>query len=266
MDWSKVIAYIQDQGIRLLEGLVVLIIGLFLVKWILKLTDNKLLFKKMDPTMSGFLRTAIRLLLYLVIVMTAVSVIGVPLTSVITLVASAGVAVSLAVQGALSNFVGGMTLLLLKPIKVGDFVKVGDFEGTVQNVGTFYTEFTTYDNRHISMPNSSLTNTAIINYTREGTRRLDVNYSVNYKSDMDQVLRVLSELIARNPLILPDPAPVVHLTKFGDSSLEFSARIWCKTADYWTINFYLLEEGKRALDRAGIEIPYPQMDVHIKES
>lgn len=189
---------------------------------------------------------------------------GIPLTSIITLAASAGVAVSLAMQGALSNLVGGITLLILKPVKSGDFVKIGDLEGTVQSIGAFYTELTTPDNRHISMPNSSLTNTAIVNYTREGTRRLDVNFSVSYQSDMNQVFSVLEQLIRENSAILPDPAPVVHLSQMGDNGLTYFIRVWCKNEDYWPIHFFLMEEGKKALDRAGIEIPFPQVDVHMK--
>ena len=114
------------------------------------------------------------------------------------------------------------------------------------------------------MPNSSLTNTAIVNYTREGTRRLEVTYSVSYQADMDQVFGVLRELVAKHPAVLPDPEPVFHLNQCAESGLIFVVRVWCANEDYWDLYFYLLEEGKRALDRAGIEIPYPQMDVHIK--
>ncbi|MBR4359029.1 MAG: mechanosensitive ion channel [Clostridia bacterium] len=264
MEWKDALSMIERQGMRFLAGLAVLIIGLILARWIIRLSQNKLKIKKMDPTLLGFLRNLARFILYAVVVLTAISVMGIPLTSVVTIVASAGVAISLAMQGALSNFVGGLTLLLFKPIKAGDYVKVGDLEGTVQTIGAFYTEMNTFDNRHISMPNSSLTNTAIINYTRQGTRRLDEIFSVSYNSDMQQVFQVLNGLIARNPAILPDPAPVVHLNQFGESSLQYVVRVWCKTADYWDIHFYLLEEGKRALDAAGIEIPLPQMDVHVK--
>lgn len=264
MDWNAVILFLQQQGIRLLEGLLVLVVGIFLVRRIIRIAEKRLKFKKADPTLAGFVRTLLRLLLYVVVVLTAISVMGIPLTSVITLVASAGVAVSLAMQGALSNFVGGMTLLLLKPIKSGDYVKVGDLEGTVQSIGAFYTELNTFDNRHISMPNSSLTNTSIINYTREGTRRLDKTFSVSYSSDMEQVFTVLRDLAKRCPGVLKEPEAVVHLNECADSAMIFVVRVWVKTADYWDANFFLVEEGKRALDAAGIRIPYPQMDVHIQ--
>ena len=264
MDWNEVVSFFQKQGILLLEGLMVLIVGIILVRWLTRFMEKRLKFKKADAMLLGFIRTLIRALMYIIVVVTAISVMGIPLTSVITLIASGGVAVSLAMQGALSNLVGGMTLLVLKPIKAGDYVKVGELEGTVQSIGAFYTEMNTYDNRHISMPNSSLTHASIINYTREGTRRLDKTFSVSYASDMDQVFAVLHDLIRRCPGALPDPAPAVHLNECADSGMIFSVRVWVKTADYWNTNFFLVEEGKRALDAAGIQIPFPQMDVHIQ--
>ncbi len=265
MDMENILRLLREQGLRLLAGLAVLGVGFFLAHWIVKLVDRSRPLVKVEPTLKGFLDNLTRWLLYILVVLTAVGVMGIPLTSFVTILASAGVAVSLALQGALGNFVGGLLMLILKPFKAGDYVKVGDAEGTVQTVGVFYTELTTPDNRHVSLPNSSLTNTAIVNYTREGTRRLDVAFGVSYGTDMDQVFQVLMDVVRRGQGVLGDPAPAVHLTECADSSLKFTVRLWCKTADYWDLYFYLMEEGKRALDRAGIEIPYPQVDVHIKE-
>ena len=264
MDWNGFSAVLQSQGMRLFGGLMVLVVGFILTHWIMRFANGRLKKSRIDPTLRGFVANILRLLMHLAVILTAVSVMGIPLTSVLTIVASAGVAVSLAMQGALSNVVGGVTLLLLKPIKAGDYVRISDYEGTVQTIGAFYTEMNTFDNRHISIPNSSITNTAIINYTREGTRRLDITYSVSYQSDTGVVFRTLKELTARCPGVLRDPLPEVHLKEFGSGSLNFVVRVWMKTADYWNVNFYLLEEGKKALDAAGIEIPYPQLDVHIK--
>ncbi|MBR1584573.1 MAG: mechanosensitive ion channel [Clostridia bacterium] len=264
MNGQGILEMLQTQGIKLLSGLLVLAIGLFLVRWVIKWTRVRIDKVRIEPTLRTFLDHLIRLILYILVILTAANVMGIPLTSIITLVASAGVAVSLAMQGALSNLVGGLTLLVLKPIKVGEYVKVGDVEGTVRGIGAFYTDMTTPDNRHICMPNSNLTNAAIINYTREGTRRLEVAYSVSYHAPMEQVFSVLREVIARRQDVLPDPAPAVHLTACSASSMDYVVRLWCKTEDYWDLYFFLMEEGKRALDQAGIEVPYPQMDVHIK--
>ena len=261
---DQLIQVLQSQGIRLFAGLVVLVIGLFIAHWVVRFMERSRKIVGVEPTLRGFIESLLKIVLYIIVILTAAGVMGIPLTSFITLLASAGVAVSLAMQGALSNFVGGMTMLLLKPFKVGDYVKIGDTEGTALAIGVFYTELTTPDNRHISLPNSSLTNTAIVNYSRMGTRRMDLTYAVGYQSDMDHVFSVLKEVVSGNGAVLSDPAPVVHLSECADSSLKFVVRLWCRTGDYWDVYYYMMEEGKRALDRAGIEIPYPQMDVHIK--
>ncbi len=270
MNWEKLGETLQAQGMNLLSGLLVLAVGFILVNYLLKISGRYLKKIKIEPTLESFLNNLIRLILYITVIMTAAGVMGIPLTSVLTLIASAGVAVSLALQGALSNLVGGVMLLLLKPIKVGEYVKIGaadaTIEGTVTGIGAFYTELKMPDHRRISIPNSSLTNTPIINFNREGTRRLDMTYSLGYGTDIDKAFSVLEKLANDHPAVFKDPAPVVHVTQLGDSGMTFLVRIWCKSEDYWDINFYLIEEGKRRLDEADIEIPFPQMDVHIKQS
>ena len=261
---DTIINTIEAQGMKLLGGILILVIGFFLIHWTMKFLKRNDRFVKIEPTLKGFLQNLVKLLLYIIVILTAANVMGVPLTSFVTLLASAGVAISLATQGALSNFVGGMTILLLKPFRAGDYVKIGDTEGTVQSIGVFYTELATPDNKHISLPNSNLTNTAIVNFSREGTRRLDISFGVSYDADMDHVISTLKEAVQETNGILPDPAPIIKLTECGDSSLTFMLRVWCKSSDYWDVNWNLLENGKRALDRAGIEIPYPQVDVHMK--
>ena len=264
MDYTALLKTLQDQGVHLAGGLLTLVLGLILVKWIMRLLERRVRMKHFDPTLVSFLRNLVKLVLIAVVVLTAVGVMGIPLTSFVTILASAGVAVSLALQGALGNFVGGVTMLILKPIKVGEYVKIGDSEGTVQAIGTFYTDLLTFDGRHISLPNSSLTNTAIVNFSREGRRRLDMVFSVSYGADIDRVKATLMHVVEKGGRYLPDPAPAVLLSQHADSSVQYTVRLWCASADYWDLYYFLLEEGKRALDAAGIEIPYPQMDVHLR--
>ena len=264
MDWGPIADIVKTQGVKLLAGILVLAVGFFIAHWLLKLIERSERFIKIEATLKGFLVNLFKLILYIVIILTAASVMGIPLTSFLTLLASAGVAISLAMQGALSNFVGGMTILMLKPFKAGEYIKIGETEGTVQRIGVFYTELVTPDLRHVNLPNSNLTSTAIINYTREGTRRLDVEFSVSYSADIDRVRATLQEAVRRTGRILPDPAPLVKLTRCADSAVVFIVRVWCKAPDYWDVNWDLNENGKRALDEAGIEIPFPQMDVHMK--
>ncbi len=264
MTWDSIKNFLSTAGVDLLRGIIVLVVGLFLAHWLVKLFERYEKKLKIDPTLKSFLRNLLRILLYVLVILTAAGTMGIPLTSIMTLLASAGVAVSLAMQGVLTNLIGGFILLLFKPIKVGEYVRIGENEGTVKAIGAFYTEMATFDNRHINLPNGTLTNTAIINYTREGSRRLDLTFSVSYDSSMDQVYEVLNQVVSQEEALLPDPAPAIVLNKCADSSLDFQIRVWVKTEDYWPVNFRLLDNGKRALDKAGISIPYPQMDVHMK--
>ena len=264
MSWDSIKNFLTTAGVDLLRGLVALAVGLFLVHWVTKLFERYESKMKLEPTLRGFIKNLIRILLYVIVIMTAANTMGIPMTSIVTLLGSAGVAVSLAMQGALGNLIGGFILLLFKPIKAGEYVKIGDNEGTVKSIGTFYTEIVTIDNRLVHLPNGTLTNTAIVNFTREGTRRLDLTFSVGYESDMDQVYEVLNRVVSEEKAIPPDPAPTVNLLKCGDSSLDFTVRVWVNGTDYWPVYFRMLDNGKRALDKAGISIPYPQMDVHMK--
>ncbi|MBR7041327.1 MAG: mechanosensitive ion channel [Clostridia bacterium] len=264
MDLGGIKNVILTQGVNLLGGMAALVIGLFIVHWALKLLSRSARFQKIDPMVRGFLENLLKILLYVTVILTAAGIMGVPLTSFLTLLASASVAITLAMQGALSNFVGGVTVMLIKLLKPGDFVKVGETEGTVQKIGIFYTELTTPDNRHISMPNSALTGTAVVNYTREGTRRVDVTFSVSYPSDIDRVKQTLLGAVERTGGLLNEPEPIIRLNECASSSLDFTVKVWCRASDYWTVKWDLTENGKRALDAAGIEIPYPQLDVHMR--
>lgn len=264
MNWEAIKNFFTTAGVDLLRGLIILTVGFFLVHWIVKFIERNEHKMKMEPTLRGFVKNLIRVLLYVLVILTAVNTMGVPMTSIITLVGSAGVAVSLALQGVLGNLVGGFILLLFKPIRTGEYVKIGDNEGTVKNIGTFYTEITTFDNRHINLPNGTLTNTPIINFSREGTRRLDMVFTTGYDKSMDDVYDILRKVVSEEKDLLEDPAPTVLLTKCADSALEFTVRVWVTVDNYWPVYFRLLENGRRALDAAGIISPYPQMDVHMK--
>ncbi len=264
---EDIIKLLKTSGVKLAAGLAVLIVGVIAVHFVTKavrrrIEQNEKL--KMEPTVRSFLSNVARIALYLLVILTAIHIMGIPMTSVVALLASAGVAVSLAMQGALGNLVGGVMIVLLRPIAVGEYISAAGCEGTVQGIGVFYTDVVTFDGKHVSIPNSSLTNTPITNFTREGRRRAEVVFALSYDSPMDEVFRVLTELTDRTPGILKDPAPSVHLIACADSSMNYAVRVWAKNEDYWDVYFALMEDGKRALDAAGIQIPYPQMDVHVK--
>ena len=226
MNWDGIKGFLTTAGVDLLRGLIALAVGLFLVHWVMKLFERYESKMKIEPTLRGFIKNLVRILLYVVVVMTAANTMGIPMTSLVTMLGSAGVAVSLAMQGVLGNLIGGFILLLFKPIRVGEYVKIGDNEGTVKVIGAFYTEIATFD--------------------------------------LDRVYEVLNGVVAEEKALLPDPAPSVNLLKCAESSMDFSVRVWVSTADYWPVNFRMVDNCKRALDRAGITIPYPQMDIHMK--
>lgn len=264
MDLKHIKEILETNGMKLLGGIAVLIVGFIAARLILRLIKRGKGFQRIDPTARGFFEGLMKTVLYALVFITAAGVMGIPLTSLVALIASAGVAVSLALQGALGNFVGGLMLLILKPIRSGEYVKVGEHEGTVRSIGSFYTELVTADNRNISLPNSSLTNTAIVNYTREGTRRLDIEFGIAYSADIVAARTALLELAAKSEGVCVDPSPAVVMSECADSALKLILRLWCDQKDYWRLKFDLTENGKLALDDAGVEIAFPQMDVHIK--
>lgn len=265
MDINEIKTIVTSAGANLLLGIIILVVGLFLVHWVVKLLAKNKFFTKLDPSLQSFFKNLIKLLLIALVVLTAANVIGVPLTSIITIFASAGVAISLGMQGALGNLVGGVTLLILKPIKTGEFVKIGEHVGFVKNIGAFYTEIKTKDNTIISLPNSNLTNTAVVNYSRGGIRRVEVSFLVDYKTDIDLAFSVLKEMTKGCEWILSDPPSKVVLDKCRESGIEFEVRAWTDAPNFSKVRKFMTLNGKKALDAAGIKIPYQQMDVHIKQ-
>ena len=266
MNYESITEFFMSAGINLLFGILIIVVGLFFTSWFVKILKKSKTISKFDPSLRSFIINAIKLILTVIIILTAANVIGIPLTSIITIFASAGVAISLGMQGALGNLVGGVILLILKPIKSGEFVKIGDHIGFVKAIGAFYTEIKTKDGTLISLPNSALTNTAITNFSREGLRRVQVEFTVSYDSDIDAVFAVLTEMALKGDLIHSDPPPKVVLDNCSSSGMVFEVRAWTEAQNFSKVKKYMILAGKRALDEAGISIPYQQVDVHIKQN
>ncbi len=263
--WGSLLALLAQVGMKLLGGLLILFVGLFIVRRIKKALGKAKFWQKMEPSIAGFVLNAIIFLLYAVVILSAAGVFGVPLTIFVTILSLIGAAISLAVQGALSNFIGGIIILVLKPFRVGNYIKVGDTDGTVRAIGMYYTTLVTPDGKEISLPNSNLTGTAIVNFSKEEKRRIDMDFSLSYGSDIDAVKQTLLDMAMSNELTLRDPEPQVLIQAFEDSAVIYRLRLYVKNADYWKLYYYLTEEGKRCLDKAGLEIPFPQVDVHMKD-
>lgn len=252
-------------GFKLLAAIVIFIVGAKLIKKIKKFIKTSPKLDKMDSSLRSFLGNFCGGALYVLLILTVANILGVPVTSFITILASCGVAVGLALQGALANFAGGVMILLFKPFKVGDFIEASGETGTVTDISVVYTVLLTLDNRRITMPNGSLTNTVIKNYSSEPLRRVDLTFNASYKNDVDEVKEVISVVVNAHNKVLKDPEPFIRLTKHSESGLEYTVRAWCKNEDYWTVYMDIIENVKKAFDYRGIEIPYPQLDVHIQK-
>ncbi len=252
-----------DVALNLLLGLVILIIGLKIAKLIVKALSKGKAFQKMDKGAQSFLMSFVKVVLYAVVISSAAIVWGVPSTTFVTLFTSAGVAIGLALQGSLSNLAGGLMILVFHPFKVGDYIEGSGCAGTVTDITVIYTILTTPDNRVITIPNGSLTNANITNFSKLDIRRVDLTPTASYEAGIDEVRDVLLNVAKSHKLVLQDPEPFVKLSKNNDSSLEYTFRVWCKNADYWTVYFDCIENIKKAFDEKGIEIPYNKLDVNI---
>ena len=252
-----------DAGLKLIYVIVIFFIGSKLIKILLKLLKKGKLFNKLDKSVASFLMSFINITLYVILFITIAGIIGIPSTSIITLLGSAGVAIGLAMQGGLSNIAGGLVILIFKPFKVGDFVDTHTDSGTVKSISLFYTTLVTIDNRIISIPNGTLANSPSVNYSKEKVRRLDVNIDVSYNDDIELVKKTLLSIIDKDERVLKDRDIFVRLTDYKDSSMVYTIRVWVNNSEYWDIKFDLLENIKKEFDKKQISIPYPQMDVHI---
>ena len=264
-NFEKIVDTIATNSMKIIIGLLVLLIGFKVIK---KIVNNFVLFlekREIDITVIKFLEslisTGLKVLLALTIL---VGYWGIELTGLTAILTSAGVAIGLALQGSLSNFAGGFIILLIRPFKVGDYIETGIYAGTVEQIGLFYTQLATIDNKLILIPNGTLSNGSLINYSAKENRRVDMIFSVGYENDVIKVKNVLTDIINKNKLILDDPEKFVGISAHGPSSVDFMIKVWCKTEDYWTIHFDLLEQVKIRFDEENISIPYPQMDVHFK--
>lgn len=257
---------VTTAGLRILYAALIIIIGLKLVKFFAKRCEKAKWYRRIDKSVAHFIVSSVNVILKVLLFVSAALVLGVPATSFVAILTSAGVAIGLALQGSLSNFAGGLMILIFKPFRVGDYIESAEVSGTVQDISIFYTVLITPDNKTIHCPNGALSNTHVTNYSEQETRRVDIPVSVSYDADVQTVKRLLLETAATNTMILPEQPPFVRLSECADSSLDFTVRVWCKNADYWTVKFDLTESIQAALVTAGIEIPYPQMDIHVKDT
>lgn len=235
------------------------------VKIILKLADKAMDRARIDRGVHTFLLSGLKVILWLMAICVLLGYLGVPMTSLVALLSVLGLAVSLAVQGTLSNLAGGIMLLTARPFSSGDFVEAGGVSGTVHEVGLVYTKINTVDNKVVYVPNGDISAKTIVNYTAEPKRRVELKFSVSYDAPAETVKEAIGKAMAEHPLVLEDEEMTVRVDSYGDSSIEYLMRCWCATEDYWTVYFDLNEAVKTELDRAGAEMSYPHVNVHMME-
>ena len=244
-------------------AIVVLIVGLLFIRWVTKKVDRIIDKRELDATLKPFIKSVISGVLKALLVVAIISILGIETTSFVALFGAAGLAVGLAFQGSLSNFAGGVLILVTKPFKVGDYVEANGHSGTVEAIQILYTDLVTVDNKVIRIPNGSLSNASITNYSEKDTRRVDFQFGAGYEADPAKVVRVLTDIVANHPQALKEPEPFVRMSEHGDSAVIYTVRVWVKAADYWTVHFDVIEKVKQRFDEEGLSIPYPQMDVHV---
>lgn len=264
MDWETIKKFFAELSLKqVLPTVLIIIVGFILVRIMLRIFDKALNRSKLEKTMFTFLKTIMRILLYAILLLVAAGSLGIDVTSLVAILSVVSLAVSLAVQNTLSNVVGSMTLLGTHPFKVGDYVELGSDAGTVEEITLNYTKLVTPDGRRIYIPNSDAAASRICNYSVEGKRRLDLLFTASYEDDIDKVRQTLLQAAQGEPL-LPETEPVVFVSGYQDSAVEYMIQLWVAPADFAPVKFSVTEKVKRLFDTRGISIPFPQVEVHTK--
>jgi len=256
---------ITKYGLKILVAIVLLFAGMFIIQKITKLVAGGFAKSKIDISVAKFLNSAISILLKVMLVMTVVQQLEIPTASFVAVIGAAGLGIGFALQGSLANLAGGIIILLLRPYSIGDYIQDNGtgHEGRVVDIQVFYTTLLTRDNKTVVIPNGHLANSSITNYNKEDTRRVDLNFGVDYGDDMTLVKSTIQKVIDEYPLIVKRDETVIKLAEHADSAVIYMVLVWCNSGDYLTVKYDLIEKVKIAFDEAGVNIPYPHLDVNI---
>lgn len=257
--------YVIPWAINIALALLIFYVGRMVIKIVVKILRKLLARAKMDEILVNFVSSIVKSLLLLFVVVAALDRLGVDTTSLIALLGAAGLAVGLALQGSLQNFAAGVMMIVFRPFRAGDYVEAGGTAGVVEAINIFSTTMRTGDNREIIVPNGSIYNGAITNYSARETRRIDMIFGISYGDDMRKAREIMQQVLDADERVLKDPAYTVAVSELGESSVNFVVRPWVKSGDYWAVRFDLTERIKLAFDENGISIPFPQMDVHMQK-
>ncbi len=264
--WDYVINILIEFSPRLISALLIFLIGWYAIKVIKRVVTKIMIKREMEPTLSKFLADILIWTLKILLFVTVISRLGVENSSFVAIIGAAGLAIGLSLQGSLSNFAGGVLIIMFKPFKVGDFIEVQGVSGTVQQIQIFVTQLATVDNQIIFVPNGALSNGNIINYSYAETRRANIIINISYDSNLKKAKEIIFEIIHNHPAILKEPEPVILVDSLGDSSVNIAVRPWSKIEDFFTMRSDILEQIKQQFEENKITIPFPQSEIHIKNN
>jgi small conductance mechanosensitive channel len=260
---QKFIGLAFEYGPKLLLAILVLVIGLWIIRLVLKAANKTMERSALEISLRKFLSSLFGIILKVLLLISVASMMGIATTSFIAILGAAGLAVGLALQGGLANFAGGVIILIFKPFKVGDFIEAQSYLGTVHEITIFTTILKTPDNKTVIIPNGALSNGSMVNFSTEQNRRVDMVFGIGYGDSIEKAKKVLTDLVNSDERVLKDPAPQIVVGELGDSSVNFNVRVWCDASNYWSIYFDTHEKVKLTFDAQGISIPFPQRDVHM---
>lgn len=262
-DFSGIADLIIDKLPVIIAAIAIVVIGFIASNIVGRLVVKGLRVKGIDPSIHSFIKTIVTLVLKLLILLSALSTLGIDVNSVVTAIGAAGITAGLGLQQSVSQFASGIQILMNHPFKSGDFVDIGNVSGKVQEIKMMYTVLVTVDNKRVIIPNSTITAENIINYNGENRRRLDLEFCVSYDTDINQAKEAILEVVRSNSLIFTDPEPVIAVKAHAASSINIACLVWCSSDEYWNVYYYMQEQVKLTFDRKKISIPYGQLDVHI---
>ena len=261
--WGQITELLSSFGISLFIALCILVIGRQVIKIVIKIISSALERSNTEDTVRIFVTNLLNTLLMIVVFIAAINQLGIETTSIIAVLGAAGLAIGLALQGSLANFAAGILIVIYRPYKVGDYIQADNHLGTVNDIQIFSTVLRTPDNKLVVVPNGSIMNGSIVNFSNQDTRRIDMVIGCSYEDDIDKVKAVLTDIVAKDDRVLSDPKTRIAVSELADSSVNFIVRPWVKNPDYLDVMYSLTEEIKKRFDEEGISIPYPQSDVHI---
>jgi small conductance mechanosensitive channel len=264
--WDYFTTVLIEYSPRLISAAIIFVVGWTVIKLIKKLIMRIMVKREMEPTLSKFLADILIWTLKILLFVTVISRLGVENSSFVAIIGAAGLAVGLSLQGSLSNFAGGVLIIMFKPFKVGDFIEAQGVMGTVKQIQIFVTQLSTVDNQVIFVPNGVLSNGTIINYTYASTRRADLTVGISYSSNIKRAKEIAMEVMEKHPMVLKDPVPIVLVKDLAESSINLAVRPWAELSDFFEMRSDVLEQIKNEFDANGITIPFPQRDIHIKQS